>query len=261
MKEMADGAAPGHPEIWRVMAENPGPMTLTGTNTYLYGSDPCWVIDPGPADEAHISAVRAAIEERGGAAGVLLTHSHVDHTGGVQMLGVPVIEFAREAGPNGEAEVVGSLDEELDIVALFTPGHSADHVCFLAAPGIGGPCFSGDLILGWGSTYVPPDGGSLAAYLESLRLLKRWSPDLICPGHGPWITDAEGKIDEYITHREARETGLLEALARGERSRMALLDEVWSDVPEQLRPAANVVMEAHLQKLEAEGRLPDDLAE
>lgn len=261
MEEMADGSAPGHPEIWRVMADNPGPMTLTGTNTYLYGSDPCWVIDPGPDDEAHIEAVKRAIEERGGAAGVLLTHAHADHTGGVEMLGVPVVEFERETGPNGEAEVVASVDGDLELVALFTPGHSIDHVCFLTAPGIGGPCFSGDLILGWGSTYVPPDGGSLATYLASLRLLRTWRPGLICPGHGPWVTDAMTKIDEYIEHREAREHGLLEAIAQGERSRMMLLERVWADVPEQLRPAANVVMEAHLQKLEDEGRLPDDLAE
>jgi glyoxylase-like metal-dependent hydrolase (beta-lactamase superfamily II) len=97
--------------------------------------------------------------------------------------------------------------------------------------------------------------------MESLRLVLAREPTLICPGHGPWITDPAAKITEYIEHREARENGLLEAIARGERSRMALLEEVWSDVPEQLRPAANVVMEAHLQKLEAEGRLPEDLAE
>jgi glyoxylase-like metal-dependent hydrolase (beta-lactamase superfamily II) len=242
---MTDGSAPGHPEIWRVMADNPGPMTLTGTNTYLYGSDPCWVIDPGPEDEAHIAAVKSAIEERGGAAGVLLTHSHADHTGGVEMLGLEPAEIA-------DGEVNGGLG------AVATPGHATDHFCFFTGDGV---CFSGDLILGWGSTYVPPDGGSLAAYMDSLRLVQRRRPDLICPGHGPWITDPAAKVTEYLEHREARENGLLEALARGERSRMKLLDEVWADVPEQLRPAANVVMEAHLQKLEAEGLLPEDLAE
>lgn len=227
------------------MAENPGPMTLTGTNTYLYGSDPCWVIDPGPEDEGHIEAVRRAAGDRGGIGGVLLTHSHADHTGGVEMLGV-------EPTPLADGESHGGLE------AVATPGHSVDHFCLFTGDGV---CFSGDLILGWGSTYVPPDGGSLAAYMLSLRLLESRDPEFICPGHGPWITDAPGKIREYIEHRESRENGLLEALARGERSRMALLDEVWSDVPEQLRPAANVVMEAHLQKLEAEGRLPEDLAE
>ncbi len=227
------------------MADNPGPMTLTGTNTYLYGSDPCWVIDPGPEDPAHIEAVRGAAEERGGIGGVLLTHSHADHTGGVELLGIDPTAVA-------DGEVRGGLE------AVATPGHATDHICFFTGDGV---CFSGDLILGWGSTYVPPDGGSLAAYMLSLRLVQSRDPALICPGHGPWITAAAAKVNEYIEHREAREGALLEAMARGERSRMALLDEVWADVPEQLRPAANVVMEAHLQKLETEGRLPDDLAE
>lgn len=259
--EMGDGPAPGHEEIWRLMAANPGPMTLTGTNTYLYGSDPCWVIDPGPEDEAHITAVKSAAEERGGIGGVLLTHSHADHRGGVGLLGIPPAD-ANGGHPGRESHpVVPEAGGVAGLFALPTPGHTTDHRCFMTRPAGGGICFSGDLILGWGSTYVPPDGGSLAAYMDSLRLVKQWRPALICPGHGPWITDPAAKIDQYIEHREARENGLLEALARGERSRMNLLQEVWSDVPEQLQPAANVVMEAHLQKLEAEGRLPDDLAE
>ena len=97
--------------------------------------------------------------------------------------------------------------------------------------------------------------------MESLRLVAARRPGLICPGHGPWIMDPPAKIGEYLAHRESREQGLVEALERGERSRMALLGEVWSDVPELLRPAAAVVMEAHLQKLGNEGRLPDDLGE
>jgi glyoxylase-like metal-dependent hydrolase (beta-lactamase superfamily II) len=237
--------APGHPEILRLLAGNPGPMTLTGTNTYVYGSDPCWVIDPGPEDEAHIEAVRAASDERGGAAGVLLTHSHNDHTGAVDALGVEPHEAE-------DGRTFGGL------TAVATPGHSIDHFCFFTGDGV---CFSGDLILGWGSTYVPPDGGSLTAYMDSLRLVASAEPELICPGHGPWITETAQKVAEYLEHRESRERGILKALTRGERSRMVILEEVWSDVPAQLRPAAAVVMEAHLQKLEAEHRLPGDLGE
>lgn len=255
-EEVTDGPAPGHPGIWRVVADNPGPMTLTGTNTYLVGSDPCWVIDPGPDDASHVAAVEAAIAERGGAAGALVSHSHADHTGAVpavEALGIEAIEPV-------DGERYGPLE------AVATPGHAIDHFCFFAAlPSEGGTvetvCFTGDLILGWGSTYVPPDGGSLASYLDSLRLVKTRRPDLLCPGHGPWITDAAGKITEYIDHRQSREDALVEALGAGIRSRMKLLDTVWADVPPVLRPAAAVVLEAHLQKLEAEGRLPDDLAE
>jgi glyoxylase-like metal-dependent hydrolase (beta-lactamase superfamily II) len=234
--------APAHPEILRLVAPNPGPMTLTGTNTYLYGSDPCAVIDPGPDDAGHLEAVRAAAEERGGIGLVLLTHSHGDHAAGAERFDDVVL-------PAGGEEHGG-------LRVLATPGHAADHVCFLTPDSV---CFSGDLVLGEGSTFVPPDGGSLAAYMDSLRLLQAESIELICPGHGPWVTDPAAKLAEYVEHREMRERRLLVALDRGERSKQALLAEAWSDVPPELRPAAALVMEAHLQKLEAEGRLPGDL--
>ena len=124
-----------------------------------------------------------------------------------------------------------------------------------------GVCFSGDLVLGEGSTFVPPDGGSLAAYMESLRLLQAEPIELICPGHGPWVTDPAAKLAEYVEHREMRERRLLAALERGERSKEALLAEAWADVTAELRPAAALVMEAHLRKLAAEGLLPHDVWE
>lgn len=224
------------------MAPNPGPMTLEGTNAYLYGSNPCVVIDPGPDHAGHLDAVRTAAEERGGVGLVLLTHRHGDHADGAARLGAEVV-------------LPGDGEEHGGLRALATPGHAAEHVCFLTADGV---CFSGDLVLGEGSTFVPSDGGSLAAYMESLRRLQAEPIELICPGHGPWITDPAAKLAEYVEHREMRERRLLAALERGERSKQALLAEAWSDVPEQLRPAAAMVMDAHLQKLEAEGRLPQD---
>jgi glyoxylase-like metal-dependent hydrolase (beta-lactamase superfamily II) len=220
-------------------------MTLAGTNTYLYGSGPCVVIDPGPDDAGHLDAVRAAAEERGGIGAVLLTHSHGDHAAGADGLGVKAVL------PAGGEEYGG-------LRAIATPGHAADHVCFLTGDGV---CFSGDLVLGEGSTFVPPDGGSLAAYMDSLRLLQAEPIELICPGHGPWVTDPTAKLAEYVEHREMRERRLLAALECGERSKEALLNEAWADVPTELRPAAALVMEAHLQKLGAEGLLPADLWE
>jgi glyoxylase-like metal-dependent hydrolase (beta-lactamase superfamily II) len=219
-------------------------MTLAGTNTYLYGSDPCVVIDPGPDDVGHLDAVRGAAAERGGIGLVLLTHSHGDHSAGAERFDDVVLPLGGE--------------EHAGLRALATPGHAADHVCFLTADGV---CFSGDLVLGEGSTFVPPDGGSLAAYMESLRLLQAEPLQLICPGHGPWVTDPGAKLAEYLEHREMRERRLLAALERGERSKESLLAEAWSDVPTELRPAAAFVMEAHLQKLAAEGLLPADLWE
>jgi glyoxylase-like metal-dependent hydrolase (beta-lactamase superfamily II) len=207
-------------------------MTLEGTNTYVVGEGPVYVIDPGPADERHIEAVRAAAEERGGVAGVLLTHSHGDHAEGAALLDAPVIE-----------------DPPFEVVP--TPGHAEDHVCFVAER----VCFTGDLVLGEGSTIV----SSLAPYLDSLARLAELDLELLCPGHGPYVADPEAKIREYVEHRLERERRLVAALEAGERSRTRLLDIAWDDVPAAMRPMAEVAMQAHLDKLEAEGRLPGDL--
>jgi glyoxylase-like metal-dependent hydrolase (beta-lactamase superfamily II) len=267
--------APGHPEIVRIVAPNPGPMTHEGTNTYLYGSGPCAVIDPGPDDAGHLEAVRAAAAERGGIGVILLTHLHGDHADGAERLAAmaagegvaresdsgtsPEMAPGTGSGSRGRPPVVLPSDgeEHGGLRAVATPGHAADHVCFLTPDRV---CLSGDLVLGEGSTFVPPDGGSLAAYLDSLRRLQAEPLELICPGHGPWVVDPAAKLAEYVEHREMRERRLVAALGRGERSRAALLAEVWDDVPDEIRPVAAVVMEAHLQKLDAEGRLPGQLA-
>jgi glyoxylase-like metal-dependent hydrolase (beta-lactamase superfamily II) len=231
-------------------------MTLEGTNTYLYGSDPCAVIDPGPEDAAHREAILAAAAERGGIGLILLTHSHGDHADGAEVLAATVAEAEEGEAPPIVLPTDG--EEHAGLLALATPGHATDHVCLLTADRV---CFSGDLVLGEGSTFVPPDGGSLAAYMDSLRLLEGEPLELICPGHGPWIEDPAAKLAEYVEHREMRERKLLAALERGERSKAALLAEAWSDVPERLRPAAAMVMDAHLQKLEAEERLPTGIVD
>ncbi len=258
---------PDHPEIIRIVAPNPGPMTLQGTNTYVIGADPAYVIDPGPADPAHLRAVRRVADERGGIAGVLLTHSHADHSAGVIELGAPLVfgevGAAQEGSPEREAvagdAAAGSASHPRRVgpfEVLATPGHAADHVCFL----YGEVGFCGDLILGQGSTFVPPDGGSLIAYLDSLERLGAADLELLCPGHGPYVTDPAAKVAEYRRHRLMREERLVSALDSGVRSRDRLLASAWADVPPELRGAAAVVMEAHLQKLAAEGRLPDDIS-
>jgi glyoxylase-like metal-dependent hydrolase (beta-lactamase superfamily II) len=235
--------APGHPEVLKIVAPNPGPMTLEGTNTYLFGSDPCVVIDPGDDSPAHLEAIRAAAEERGGIGLVLLTHSHGDHTAGADQLGAEVVL------PEG-----GELHFGLRVLA--TPGHADDHVSFISEAGV---CFSGDLVLGLGSTIVPPGGNAMAAYMDSLALLQAEAIELIAPGHGPWITHPAAKLAEYVEHRAMRERRLLAALGEGERSRAQLLATVWDDIPIELLPMAAMAMEAHFEKLEAEGRLPGDL--
>ena len=240
-------------------------MTLQGTNTYVVGSGPAYVVDPGPADEAHLEAVRAAALDRGGIAGILLTHSHADHSAGAPLLGAPLLFGEVGAGdetqgePGAQRGPATATDQGRagPFEVLPTPGHATDHVCFL----LGEVGLCGDLVLGQGSSFVPPDGGSLAAYLDSLERLRAADLDLLCPGHGPWIEDPAARIDEYLEHRLMRERRLLAELEKGERSRARLLNRVWDDVPQALRPAAAVVMQAHLEKLEAEGRLPQGLSD
>jgi glyoxylase-like metal-dependent hydrolase (beta-lactamase superfamily II) len=243
---------PEHSDVERIRADNPSPMTLDGTNTYVVGGDPAVVIDPGPDDERHLDAIRRAAEKRGGIGTVLLTHGHGDHSDGVASLGV------EPAVPADDEWIAG-------LRAIGTPGHAEDHVCFLLPAGSepSGPyaCFAGDLILGAGSTIVGPRelGGSLRDYMNSLRRLQALELTLLYPGHGPQVSDPQAKIAEYLAHRQQREDRLVAALDRGERSRAALLAEVWDDVPEELRGAAAIAMQAHLEKLEEERRLPDGL--
>jgi glyoxylase-like metal-dependent hydrolase (beta-lactamase superfamily II) len=221
--------------VVRVRAPNPSPLTLDGTNTYVVGS---WVVDPGPADQSHLDAVRAAA--RGPVEGVVLTHGHPDHAEGAAELGAPVIRPAdgERAGP---FEVVS------------TPGHSPDSVSLIS----GGTCFTGDTVLGTGSVFIAPGEGSLSAYLDSLRRLRGLDLEVLCPGHGPYVWDPAAKLDEYIEHRLERERRLLEALDAGLRTRDELLDSAWSDAPPQLRDFAALSLASHLEKLAEEGRLPD----
>jgi glyoxylase-like metal-dependent hydrolase (beta-lactamase superfamily II) len=223
------------PGVTRVRARNPSPLTLDGTNSYVVGR---WVVDPGPADPSHIEAVRRAAG--GEVEGVVLTHGHADHAEGAAMLEAPVTL------PRGGDEV-GPFE------ALATPGHSPDGVCLL----FDAACFTGDTVLGEGSVFIAPGEGSLGAYLESLRRLRELELEVLCPGHGPYVWEPRAKLDEYIEHRLDRERRLVAALEAGLREREELLDEVWSDVPRELRPAAALTLEAHLEKLREEGRLPE----
>ena len=233
------GADRDPPGVVRVRAANPSPMTLDGTNTYVTAG---WVVDPGPADPDHIEAVLAAA--RGEIDGIVLTHGHADHAEGAEPLaertGAPIVR-------PGEGDEVGPFR------ALATPGHSPDHVSLV----MGRVCFTGDTVLGTGSVFIAPGEGSLAAYLDSLRRLRDLDLEVLCPGHGPYVWDPRAKLDEYIEHRLDRERRLLEALADGLRGTDELLDRAWSDAPAELRPAAALTLEAHLEKLAEEGRLPE----
>lgn len=230
------------PGIARVRADNPSPLTLDGTNTYIVEG---WVIDPGPDDERHLDAIVAAAGTTG-IAGVVLTHSHVDHSEGAAPL---ARRAAVEVVQPRDGERVGPLE------AIATPGHSADHVSLLRERVL----FSGDTVLGAGSVFISPGEGSLAAYLDSLRRLRELELDAILPGHGPVVWDPRAKLDEYIEHRIERESKVVAALEAGTRTRDELLDRAWDDVDFEaapyLRYAAGLTLDAHIDKLVEEGRL------
>ena len=235
-----------------VRADNPSPFTLAGTNTWLVDRDPTWVVDPGPALPAHVSDVLAEGHRRGGIAGIALTHDHPDHAEAVG-------ELRRRAGEPPVAAARGEVDVTLadgdgfgPLEAIATPGHSTDHLAFLA----GRAALTGDAVLGEGSVFVAPEPGALRGYLDALRGLRERDLALLCPGHGPPVWEPAAKLDDYLAHRLDRERRLLEALADGLRSEDELLDRAWSDAPAFLRPAAAVTLRAHLHKLSEEGRLP-----
>jgi glyoxylase-like metal-dependent hydrolase (beta-lactamase superfamily II) len=227
----------------RVRASNPSPMTLDGTNTYVVAG---WVVDPGPDDRAHLDAVLEAA--RGELAGIVLTHDHFDHSEGAERLaslagGVPV----RHPGAGDDA---GPFE------VIPSPGHSTDSVCLIHER----VCFSGDTVLGEGSVFVPGDGGGLAGYLAALERLLELDFEVICPGHGPVVWDPHERIAHYIRHRLEREQKVLDAIAAGARSDDEILARAWDDAPidtvPMLRAAAAATLDAHLDKLRAEGRLP-----
>lgn len=219
----------------------------------MVGRDPAWLIDPGPSLETHIRALTAEAEARGGLGGLALTHDHPDHA---QALPEMRRRFphAAVAGARGEVDVLledGRAFGPLQAVAI--PGHSPDHFGFV----VDHVLFTGDAILGEGSSLITPYPGALRAYLESLERLRICDLVLLAPGHGPPVSDVRAKLEEYIAHRLDRERRLLAALAAGGRTPDQLLDAAWSDAPAALRPAAAATLAAHLDKLSEEGRLPD----
>lgn len=241
-----------HYGVLLVRAPNPGPLTLSGTNSWVVGRNPAWVVDPGPLLDEHLEALYEAIDERGGLGGAVLTHDHRDHSEAAQTIasryGVPL------AAGRGDVDV--ALTEGVrfgPFTAVATPGHAADHYALIAD----GACFTGDAVLGTGSVFISPYRGAMAGYLHGLtRLRLREDFNVLCPGHGPPVWDARGRLEQYAAHRIDRENHLITALGEGRLTVKELLDAVWWDVPAQLRPAAEATLAAHLDKLEEDQALP-----
>src|SRR5215208_4441637 len=248
----------------RVLAPNPGAMSLDGTNTYVVGepgSGRALVVDPGPDDAAHLAAVEAALAARGAeCVAVLVTHHHVDHAEAAAPwaahFGVPVMAgSAAVAGPRGRVLEPG---ERLDLAGTTigvvpTPGHTSDHLAFRLESGA---VLVGDHVLGRGTSVVTHPEGDVVAYLESLRRVHDLGPSALYCGHGPELTEDPGAVlDYYLAHRAYREHQLLEALGSGSRTVEELVATVYAEVPRALWAAAAQSTRATLGKLRAEGRV------
>ena len=238
-------------DVVRLRAENPGPFTLSGTNTWVVGDHPAYIVDPGPALPDHLQRLLEVIDAKGGLGGVALTHDHTDHSEGVRALLQE--RSAPLAAARGDVDVRLCEDTRFGpLRAVPTPGHAPDHFALSTERA----CFTGDAVLGEGSVFVDAYPGALSGYLNGLARLATLEVDVLCPGHGPPIWEPETKVEEYIAHRYDREHKVILALGAGRRTIAELLAEAWSDVPAELRPAAVVMLAAHLDKLDEEGLLP-----
>jgi glyoxylase-like metal-dependent hydrolase (beta-lactamase superfamily II) len=242
-----------------LLEDNPGPMTLDGTNTWLLrapGAAACVVVDPGEDDLPHLERVAAAA---GAVSLVLITHWHPDHVGGAPWLarqtGAPVraLDPALTVGgaPLVDGEVIEAAGVRLQVVA--TPGHTSDSVSFLLdGPGVAPAVLTGDTVLGRGTTVIAHPDGALGPYLTSLRRLAELAPDTVAlPGHGPELPDAAAAATAYLAHREQRLDQVRAALATlgADASPPQVVEHVYVDVDRSLWPAAELSVRAQLDYL------------
>jgi glyoxylase-like metal-dependent hydrolase (beta-lactamase superfamily II) len=246
--------------IERVLAPNPGPFTLEGTNTWLVGDGPVAIIDPGPDLPSHRDGVLDAVARIGEVQCILLTHHHPDHAPGAaaiaERMDVPILAHTPRAGerplaPGATVRVGGA-----GLVPVHTPGHTADHLAFHDPQS--GALFTGDAVLGRGTSVIDPPEGDLGAYLASLRAMLELAPTTIYPGHGPTVEDAQGLLRQYLAHREERERQILAAVRDGARTPEDVVPVVYVGYPADLYPAAARSVLAHLLELEARGAVARD---
>jgi len=241
--------------IERILANNPGPFTGPGTNTWILGDDEerVIVIDPGPIDDVHRTAIQSKVANRT-VVGVFVTHTHIDHAPMANPLAheyrAPAVGYGPgpafvpdETLEDGDVFPVGSIDLEV----VYTPGHADDHLCFRT----GNALFSGDHIMGGSSVMVE----ALGPYLESLRKLRGKGLVRIHPGHGEEIGDPDAVIDWYIAHRLQRHEEILNAVKLGAGTIGDIVDVVYADVDKGLHPLAARSVDAHLTLLRDEGRI------
>jgi glyoxylase-like metal-dependent hydrolase (beta-lactamase superfamily II) len=252
------------------LGQNPSLFTGPGTNTYLVGTGKRRILlDTGQGCDAYIPVLERALERAGceGIQEIVLTHGHPDHIGGaaavIDRFGTLRISkqpwkgvderYGVEVTPIGDGSVIRT--EGATLRATHAPGHAEDHLCFTLEEE--GSLFSGDNVLGIGTTVIPSEGGDLVEYLDSLERLLALNPTTIYPAHGPLIDDGKAKIREYIAHRYEREKQIVAALSDGSLDIPAIVARVYAGYPETLHAAAGESVGSHLRKLEREGRVTE----
>jgi glyoxylase-like metal-dependent hydrolase (beta-lactamase superfamily II) len=243
-----------------LLAPNPSPWTLEGTNTWLIaapGSPDVVVVDPGPSSPDHLEGIASAVRQRGAVAQILLTHGHADHSAGAlalsNMTGAPVRALDPEHVHGGEGlrggETISFGDLEIHVIA--TPGHSADSLSFRVNGD--GAILSGDTVLGRGTTVIAWPEGRLGEYLTTLDVLAEsihaHGIASIYPGHGPLVTDPAQRIAEYALHRAARLDEVREAMAAGARTADEVVAIVYAQTPQGLLDAARLSVLAQMEYL------------
>lgn len=261
------------PRIRRVVCDNPGAFTYTGTGTYLVGTNEVAVIDPGPRDEAHINAIMNALMPAEKITHILITHTHMDHSPGAaplqKLTGAPTYGFGPHgSGSTESVEEGGDMDftpdhvlKDGDIVqgkgwtieAVHTPGHTSNHLCFALKEDKA--LFTGDHVMGWSTSIVSPPDGDMAAYMASLEKLLARDDAIYWPTHGPAITDPKPFVRSFIDHRRARDEQILQCLKDGLTRIPDMVPVMYAAVDKSLHPAAARSVLAHMQGLVDTGKV------
>lgn len=246
------------PGIRRVIAENPSPFTLYGTGTYIIGTGEVAVVDPGPADPAHIKALLNAVDGEK-ISHVLVTHTHMDHSPGCRILREYCDAPTYAYGPHGAGKLAegvpveegGDMDftpdkivrhgdiikgDDWTVECVYTPGHTSNHMCFQLREQKA--LFTGDHVMGWSTSIISPPDGDMAAYMDSLRLLQTRDDAVYWPTHGPAIVDPKAHVQAFIDHRVEREQQIFDCIDDGVHEIREMVPLMYKGTPEFMYPAA-----------------------
>ncbi|MCZ6889735.1 MAG: MBL fold metallo-hydrolase [Gammaproteobacteria bacterium] len=263
------------PLIRRVIANNPSPFTLYGTGTYILGHGNVAVIDPGPADPAHIDAIVSATEGET-ITHMLVTHTHMDHSPGCQLLSEHCDAKTYAYGGHGSGKIEqgvqieegGDMDFEPDVLVkhgdvidggdwsvecVYTPGHTSNHICYqLREEHL---LFTGDHVMGWSTSIISPPDGDMRAYMASLDLLLDRNDSVYWPTHGPCITETKQHVQAFIAHRHERESQILSCIEKGVHVIKEMVPIIYTGYPEYMFPAAGRSVFAAIEYMVQRGEL------